>query len=100
MIKLPEILPPPMERPSDLPATAKWLSGEGAGSWFVIEEIEKLLHYHITRFSPEGIIECEGLFQPDTEIDLKKEFSITYPAHCSRITIIQEDTMIHFNPII
>ena len=86
---------PPEERPSHLPFSAKWLSGEGAGSWFVIERTGNPLQYKITRFSPGGMIECEGLFQSDKIVYLDKQYELTYPAHCSRVTIIQEGTKIH-----
>ncbi len=89
MIKLPKILPIPA-LPGNLPPTTKWLAGEGAGSWFVIE-MENDIQYRIGRFSPEGHIECEGLFKSiSKKIDLKKDYDITYPSHCATVTIIQE----------
>lgn len=93
MIKLPKILPMP-SLPSNLPPTAKWLAGEGAGSWFVIEK-ENDVHYRIGRFSPKGHIECEGLFRSTSKkIDLKIDYTITYPSHCATVTIFQEDEKI------
>lgn len=94
MLKLPKILPPP-ELPSHLPLTAKWLSGEGAGSWFVIEE-ENDNQFKITRFSPEGNFECDGIFTADKEVNLQNDFSITYPSHCSTVTIKKETESICF----
>jgi hypothetical protein len=89
MIKLPSILSEP-KLPSNLPATAKWLSGEGAGSWFVILK-NKDTQFKISRFSPEGLLECEGLFSTSTKnIDIEKDYEITYPSHCATVTIIQE----------
>jgi hypothetical protein len=87
MINLPKILQQP-KLPYALPATAKWLSGEGAGSWFVIEVVENGMRHKITRYSPIGTIECEGLFSSEEKVDLSKGFKITYPSHCQKVTII------------
>jgi hypothetical protein len=76
MIDLPNILPE-SNLPHHLPTSAKWLAGEGAGSWFVIEKTQGN-SYKITRFSPEGNIECENLFQTDSEFALEEDFTITY----------------------
>ncbi len=93
MIKLPEILPMP-SIPENLPPTAKWLAGEGAGSWFVIE-MENEVQYRISRFSPEGHIECEGFFKSASKnIDMKKDYDITYPSHCAMVSILQEEVKI------
>lgn len=93
MIKLPEILPMP-SLPGNLPPTAKWLAGEGAGSWFVIE-MENDFQYKIDRFSPKGHIECTGLFRSTSKkIDMKKNYEITYPSHCATVSILQEEVKI------
>ena len=88
MIKLPEILPEP-KRPINLPGTALWLSGEGAGSWFVIEEFGISFDYKIIRYSPDGNVECEGTFTANKKVYLEKDHSITYPSHCATVTLIQ-----------
>ena len=96
MIKLAKVLPEPA-LPTRLPAIAKWLSGEGAGSWFVIEEGENSLQYKITRFSPGGIFECGGIFIAEKSFDLKKGFAMTYPSHCLKVTIICDKGKVSFN---
>ncbi len=53
-------LPSPHWHP-DIPEKAQWLSGEGAGSWFVFEFPGELLE--LTRYSPDGIIECNGTYE-------------------------------------
>jgi len=88
MVKLPLVLPEP-NRPTHLPINAKWLSGEGAGSWFVIKEEKNSQLYIITRYSPDGNMECKGIFKTDNKVDLGKNFSITYPSHCLKVTILQ-----------
>lgn len=94
MIQLPKILPIPEETPNGLLKEIKWLSGEGAGSWFLIEESDTKNCYKISRFSQEGFIECQGLFIANDHIDLNKEYSITYPSHCAKVTLLQYDKII------
>lgn len=67
----------------------QWLSGEGAGSWFVIEAKGQL--FSVKRFSESGKCECSGLFQLDGEgqLDLTENFQISYPSHCNLITLLQ-----------
>ena len=94
MITLPTVLPKP-KLPLSLPSTAKWLAGEGAGSWFVIEK-DKDNHYKISRYSPVGNLECESIFKTERVIDLHEDFTITYPSHCSVVTIFQGNEKIRF----
>jgi len=96
MIKLPQILPRPDKLPAHLPETVKWLSGEGAGSWFTIEATGNHLRYQITRFSPTGMIECKDMFQSDKVIYLNRQYELTYPSHCSKVTVIQGKEIICF----
>jgi len=87
MSVLPKILPPP-SRPSHLSGNAKWLSGEGAGSWFNIEQYENF-KYYISRYSPEGIVECEGFYNSEKTLNLNEKYKIGYPSHCKEVTVIQ-----------
>ena len=88
MNKLPEILPAP-KHPSNLSKSAKWLSGEGAGSWFVIEESDSSFHYKISRFSEKGNLECKSNFTANKKVMLAEDYSISYPSHCAAVTVIQ-----------
>jgi len=93
MIKLPTILPKP-KLPKHLPDSIKWLAGEGAGSWFLIE-MENDTLYNISRFSPEGKIECTGIFYSEfSAFNLEKDFNISYPSHCATVSLIQEKRII------
>jgi hypothetical protein len=76
-----------------LPKNAKWLSGEGCGSWFCIEIQNS--NYKISRFSPEGKLECEGFFiqTEGSPFNINKEFTFTYLSHCALISINQNDTV-------
>jgi hypothetical protein len=72
-----------------LPSNAQWLAGEGAGSWFHIEGLNE--HYKITRYDPEGKIECTGLFYNlnDRNLDLKNSFEFIHISHCDKVMIRQ-----------
>jgi len=78
-------------RPLNILPNAKWLSGEGAGSWFHIEKVKE--YYIITRLSPEGKIECKGSFilASESNFEMDKAYKITYLSHCSLVTVIQNE---------
>ena len=67
MINLSKILDKPAH-PNNLPNDAKWLSGEGAGSWFVIEQMYLEGIYMVSRYSPKGDLECSGQYILDNII--------------------------------
>lgn len=95
MIKLPNVLSPPA-RPDDLDESAQWLAGEGAGSWFVIRDAEGH-KYQIRRYSPGGVMECEGIFLSKDKLDLTRQFEITFPSLCNKVSIIQNGQKIQLN---
>lgn len=92
--QLPKTLPAPALL-SQLPSHAKWLAGEGAGSWFVIEK-ETENHYKIDRFSPNGILECTNNFKPLDDFDIAADYEIAYPSNCAKVTVLQNDQEIKF----
>jgi len=98
MKKLSETLLPP-ELPINLPPNAKWLSGEGAGSWFVIESADKNQTFEISRYSPDGQLECEGIFYAQNKFDIQKDYQLTYPSFCNKVSLIQNDKTINFVPV-
>ncbi len=84
-------------RPHHFDGRERWLSGEGAGSWFLIEKEEQYSdHYKVVRFSPDGIIECQGVFEASKSFDINKEFKLTFPSHCALVTVIQNRKEIRF----
>ncbi|MBL1281305.1 MAG: hypothetical protein COA33_013585 [Fluviicola sp.] len=95
-MKLPKILLQP-KLPESLPEHAKWLSGEGAGSWFVFEKAEN--NYRITRYSPKGKFECENMFTCSEKFSLEDNFTMNYPSHCSKVTVIQDNLSLKFSVI-
>ena len=91
MTNLPEILPAPV-KPSNLHEGVKWISGEGAGSWFLIEAFgDDGNKFQVRRFSPEGKLECEGTFVSGSILNLQSKYKVTYPSHCQKVTIIQHE---------
>jgi len=93
-----KIIPSP-QKPSHLPDAIQWLSGEGCGSWFFIEQVER--NYIISRYSPEGKLECKGLFEQinTPKIKLNNSFKYTYLSHCAEVNIIQDDINLKFKII-
>ena len=79
-------LAPPALHP-DIPSGAQWLAGEGAGSWFSIEPSDSF--FRITRYSPEGIIECQGDYYSSklTNKDLNQNAEICHHSNCQTVTI-------------
>jgi len=86
------------ERHPAIPENSQWLSGEGAGSWFALEFEETRLK--VIRYSPKGVIECKGLYENLSALDLLPEdgaFSISYPSNCKTVSIRVKDYNIQFN---
>lgn len=85
--------------PDHIPIDAQWLSGEGAGSWFSIEKYSD--NYIITRYSPEGKMECKGIFEKvgNGKFLLNHKYEFTYISHCSMVTIYQLGIFHKFNLI-
>ncbi|MBN2820283.1 MAG: hypothetical protein JXP36_15005 [Bacteroidales bacterium] len=90
-------LPAP-ERHPNIPEKAQWLSGEGAGSWFVFVIENTLLK--VTRYSVYGVIECTGLYENTDALSLlknEKSYKITYPSNCKTVSLKVNDTEFKFH---
>lgn len=74
-----------------IPENAQWLSGEGAGSWFDLNFQGDLLR--VTRYSPNGEIECSGIYKNNTSenINSYEKMRVTYPSNCNIVTLANED---------
>ena len=73
-------------RAAGIPSSAQWLSGEGAGSWFVLSPKKHTLQ--VTRYSPSGVVECTGMFSSKAVVASElKGAQITYPSTCAYITV-------------
>ena len=89
-----KLLPPP-ERVEGIPESAKWLSGEGAGSWFVIEPYEGGdAMFKASRYAPSGYLECRGVFRANAGFDPSQDFHLQFPAHCAKITVVQRNAVV------
>lgn len=93
-----KIVPCP-SKPIHLPESVKWLSGEGCGSWFNIER--KVDNFIISRYSPDGKLECSGIFQQVSgeTINLNLDYEYTYLSHCAEVNIIQNEQKVKFKLI-
>ena len=91
-------LPQP-KMPSNIPFDCQWLAGEVSGSWFRIRQKRGI--YLISRFSPEGDLECQGRFEEQTctRFDTNLPYRFIYPSHCSKVTIQQNGNIIVFNTL-
>ncbi|CAM4212359.1 hypothetical protein EWU23_03980 [Cytophagaceae bacterium 50C-KIRBA] len=86
--------------PQNLPDSAQWLAGEGAGSWFVMN-LKENKQYNISRFNPVGILECSGTFveYQSADFNFRLPFIITYLSHCQQVTILQNNQVYFFRKI-
>jgi hypothetical protein len=95
------VLPPPAI-PIGLSPHAQWLAGEGAGSWFVLMTAPKTDSlYLMDRYDPHGKLECRGLFIAEKNsagFRIDAPFTITYPSHCARITVLQKGQVFSLIP--
>jgi hypothetical protein len=92
---LQKTLPAP-EKSKIIPSNAQWLSGEGAGSWFNI--IEKDTLFVISRYGPDGDLECESEFLIGNKMNfnINKPYRFDYLSHCSKVKIKQKGKIIEF----
>jgi hypothetical protein len=88
--QLRQTLSAPHKHP-EIPVVAKWLSGEGAGSWFHLQKADK--QYIVSRYSPEGTLECKGLymFVGQSGFDISQDYQVGHLSHCQRITLQQNE---------
>ena len=97
-----DLLPPPkcsllnqvLEAPeihAAIPGSAKWLAGEGAGSWYDIKPVGSF--FHCMRFDEKGRIEFSSVFeiQGNGFIDFQHDYVFGYPSHFQKITLIQKN---------
>lgn len=75
------------ERHPGIPESAQWLSGEGAGSWFVADVKGKVLE--VTRYSPDGKLECRGVFEGAGigHVATGDQFTVDYPSNCNQVIL-------------
>jgi hypothetical protein len=70
---------------------ATWLGGIGSGAWFKIENKVNAETYKISRHTPEGKKDFEGLFSLKTPgFDFLEEYHFIHPTSCKEIYIEQK----------
>ncbi|PKP01896.1 MAG: hypothetical protein CVU14_04355 [Bacteroidetes bacterium HGW-Bacteroidetes-9] len=79
-----------------IPDNAQWLSGEGSGSWFSINQ--DLDNFRIARYSPEGELECSGVFKQANinSFNINLPFQIDHLSHCQSVVVKQSENKILF----
>lgn len=79
-------------KPKSIPDHAQWLSGEGAGSWFTMDEFfgDFLIH----RFSPSGQVEFGGIYESEEKITLDNHYQVIHLSHFQKVTIQQNGRQI------
>lgn len=88
------------EKHKNIPDKARWLGGEGAGSWFEVvlfnqdDKLESL--YLITRFAPNSTIECKGIFTCNDNFEVEKNYELSYLSHCAEVNVKQGNKNIKF----
>lgn len=87
------------EHPNSIPTDSQWLSGEGAGSWFSIQK--KAEEFYITRYSPEGKIECESEFvcANQSQFMIENQYEFVHLSHCKTVRILQANTTFVFERV-
>jgi hypothetical protein len=82
-------------RHPDIPDSSHWLSGEGAGSWFIIDEFFE--DFIIHRFSPAGQVEFSGVFglaDSSIEFNVTLPYQVIHLSHFQTVNIQQGDQRI------
>lgn len=97
--KIREVLNEPKRFPL-LSIHAKWLSGEGAGSWFDFFEMNDSKNIlEICRYSSEGELECRGIYVCEELklFSLETQFEINYPSNCNEVILNQAGIIFIFH---
>jgi len=86
------------KKPNHLPNHVQWLTGQGCGSWFELNNLEKKDIYNIKRYSPEGDLEFSNEFTilTDREFSSQCPYAFTYMSHHKMCTIIQHNHKFEF----
>ncbi len=86
------------KQPKNIPSKSKWLNGEGAGTWLLVEpENQSKEVFRIKRYDEAGTPEFDLLFHLDTgELDFQKEYHFDYPSHALKCTIQQAGSKLNF----
>jgi hypothetical protein len=91
-------------RHPDIPEDAQWLSGEGAGSWFSLRFRDVFLI--VTRYAPDGTVECSGMYQESVGGSGKasssllqrnySDFRLDHPSNCKEVALLYQGVRVRF----
>lgn len=82
------------EKHPNVPPQAKWLSGQGEGTWFTITKEDGLNanEYRVRRTSPQGNLDCDRVFLIQNEsFNINQAWDITHVSHCAIVRVIQDE---------
>jgi hypothetical protein len=83
------------EKPTAINSNAKWLGGEGMGSWFDISHNQST--YTIQRWTEIGVLESDFHYIiVSGTIDLNMPYEYSYPSNSEVVTIVQKNTSVRF----
>lgn len=88
------------QRHPDVPLSAQWLAGEGAGSWYLCNIMADYLE--VARYSVDGKLECNGMFANRFGEKIRKheKFKVYYPSNCKEVTLIQNGEKFSFMRVV
>jgi len=90
----------PPEIPETIPSNSQWLFGQGAGCWFNIEKSGEKNKYRIQRFTPNGELDCDRIFEIEENgsiFDIGFAYEFAHVSHCAKCRIIQNEIVFVFN---
>ncbi len=90
----------PPKKPMAIPENSQWLLGQGVGAWFSIEQIIKNNEYRIQRFTPNGSLDCDRVFEIEENgsvFDIEKRYEFVHISHCAKCRIKQNEIVFVFN---
>lgn len=76
---------------------AQWLGGIAAGAWFELYITERQTEFRYKRISPDGNIDCDGLYQITSEgFDYTLKYTFEYYSNCKFFYIKQNEILFRF----
>ena len=88
------------EIPVSMPKHSQWLLGQGAGTWFCIDQTATQNQYNIKRYTSEGTLDCDRIFEVeenDLVFDINQTYQFVHISHCAKCRIEQNSRIYIFN---
>jgi len=87
-------------KPDHIPNETQWLSGQGGGTWFCVNETDKINRYQIKRYAPNGDLDCDRIFEIEENgsvFDIQLLYEFVHISHCAKCRIKQDGIIFIFN---